>query len=73
MSKRNIIHGAFHVDFNNEIERLREEYKRRGIKNLTKIESTALAAKRSREVTWNEKKAVFELMRLRGINARAKI
>lgn len=63
-----IAHGAYHIDFEKEIERMMEALKKFGIKEPNKIEVSALIAYKNRKAKM-DREEVFNFFRnLRGTN-----
>ena len=57
MVSKDTIHGAYHKELEKEMNRVREELKKIGIFNPTKLEASVLIAERSRDTFWSEVKA----------------
>lgn len=68
MARSNTVWGARHKEEEQEIERLREEYSRRFKIRLTKLEASAVLARRSKSTSFpaNELKKMIEEMRTYG-------
>lgn len=60
-------HGHYSNTLEEEVKRIKEMAKEIENIDITWVEATALAAKRSNQVIWNSKKFREELTRLRGL------
>lgn len=67
MSRKDTIHGAFHKDLGEEIERIKKYYEEEFGIGVNKLEASEIAAMRSQDVFWNKEKAKKALSRIRGL------
>lgn len=67
MSRKETVWGARHISEEKEIERIIEYYRNNLNIVITKLEASAILVSRSMDVIWNDKKAIEQIRRLRGL------
>jgi len=67
MTKGDTFWGAFHIDLESEIDRIKQELEHMGVQNPTKLEASALIAQRSRNLTMGKEDIKKFIRKKRGI------
>ena len=68
MGRKNTIWGARHKIEGEEINRIIESYKKLYNIDINILEASAVQAERSKDVFWNDKKAMDAIKKLRGVS-----
>ena len=67
MSKKDTIHGSYHISLASEINRMLEMLKEAGIRDATKLEATALIAEKNKRARMSNSDVFDFISGLRGL------